>query len=377
MENKKFNEAFQKVVMGYETADGKHIVQNLSNDKGNWVDGKNVGTAYGISGKTLNDVFFNRPHFADGTRNPYYHSIDPTGAQQHISAENVRAVTQDQARTIAFHDIWNPIDGNSLSDKIAPSVFDSAFHNGNEKAISHLQANLASANLYDGVISGKMNPATVAAMNKVDPSVLYNFYHDARVEAYQGSSSSYKDSFVNRVEQEFPKEALNAEQQAHYQGMSTLKSLQEYVNKELGDSSGKSIKADGIWGKETKNAIDQVGGHSVGHTISPELQQRYVNWLADQSNSGEKLNQPAASASPSIATHAIATSDLSASVPSVSSGTSVISTLIDSSASNQSSASIGAGRYEPGASDGSMSSSGGSAGSASQANSGSSSAGGI
>jgi lysozyme family protein len=90
-------------------------------------------------------------------------------------AEDIRNLTLERAKFLAFRDFWSPAGCDALPDKIKFDVFDIAFNSGPVRAIKLLQK--AVGEVEDGVLG----PHTLQATNSMDPIRLLTRLNAARL----------------------------------------------------------------------------------------------------------------------------------------------------------------------------------------------------
>lgn len=158
-----FDKAFD-LLIGHEGG----FTDNRS-DPGNWTGGKvgvgvNKGTKYGIASNS-------------------YPNLD------------IKNLTLDQAKAIYKRDYWNKVKGDELPQELAFHVFDMAVNSGISRGIKLLQKTVGTNQ--DGLI----DPATLAAVKKMDSHKAVLLYNAHRLQFYTSLStfSTFGKGWVNRV----------------------------------------------------------------------------------------------------------------------------------------------------------------------------------
>jgi hypothetical protein len=92
---------------------------------------------------------------------------------------------------------WNAVKGDQLSPKVACIVFDVGCGSGPRKGITMLQQACGV------VVDGALGPATLAAANAMDPSVLTEKIHQLRLSYYRaigvGGNAGFLNGWLNRA----------------------------------------------------------------------------------------------------------------------------------------------------------------------------------
>lgn len=89
---------------------------------------------------------------------------------------DIKALTQDQAKSIYQHDYWQPLQLNLLPSEIQYDLFDAAVNSGNKQAIKWLQR---AARVLDDGILGKI---TLAACGNIPGYVLSARFNGHRLQ---------------------------------------------------------------------------------------------------------------------------------------------------------------------------------------------------
>lgn len=138
---------------------------NNANDKGNWLNGKNVGTKYGITGKTYA---------------AYLGKKDVTAAQ-------VKAITLEEATAIYVKSYWNQGGGDLLPSGLDYAVFDTSINSGPNRAVKILQKALG---FKDSAVDGVVGDQTLTAVKNYAGGIekLIRDYCDERMRFLKGLS---------------------------------------------------------------------------------------------------------------------------------------------------------------------------------------------
>lgn len=92
-----------------------------------------------------------------------------------VTKDDVRALTEAEARAIYRHRYWMPIRGDDLPGSVAYCVFDAAVNSGVSQASKWLQRSVGAKD--DGIIG----PGTLALAGKVDAARLVAKFCDTRL----------------------------------------------------------------------------------------------------------------------------------------------------------------------------------------------------
>jgi lysozyme family protein len=154
---------------------GKIFAMVLANEGGYVDDPADAGgaTKYGITAKTLGHV-----------------------RGKDVSAADVSALTEVEAKAIFQAQYWMPIHGDTLPSGVDYAVFDAAIHSGPRQAALWLQEAIPVE--ADGILG----PVTLAALLTCAPNVLVGTFCDLRLKALQRlpSFSTFGRGFTSRVE---------------------------------------------------------------------------------------------------------------------------------------------------------------------------------
>lgn len=133
---------------------------NAKTDSGNFLNGENVGTKYGITGKTL----------------------AAERGVKHVTAAQVKAMTLDEAEKIYRKSYWLQSGGDLLPSGLDYAVFNSGVMSGPSRAVKILQKIVGTNQ--DGVIGTK----TVDAVNRYRGGVvaLIRAYCDEYMQFLRG-----------------------------------------------------------------------------------------------------------------------------------------------------------------------------------------------
>lgn len=130
-------------------------------DRGNWLDGKLVGTNRGISAPVLAEWLGRDP-----------------------SAEEMRALDEDAAAAIFAARFWNVVRGGDLPPGIDLLTFDHAVNAGCGASARLLQGVLTRIGTV--TVDGFIGPRTVAALQRVTPRALIADLVQAQGRFYRG-----------------------------------------------------------------------------------------------------------------------------------------------------------------------------------------------
>jgi lysozyme family protein len=111
------------------------------------------------------------------------------------TADDVRHITPDQAKTIFRSHYWDPMHCDDLPAGVDYCVFDYGVNSGIGRAPKILQA------LVGAEVDGEIGPETIDATNKADPRTLINAICDERMEFLQGRRNwpRFKKGWTRRV----------------------------------------------------------------------------------------------------------------------------------------------------------------------------------
>jgi lysozyme family protein len=126
--------------------------QDRSDDRGNFFDGRLIGTNFGISAPTLAAW------------------LGPERAES-LSAADMRALTVPEARAIYAANYWNVVQGDHLPAGIDLVLFDFAVLAGPRRSVSIVQAQLSRL-LGTVAVDGFMGPRTRGAIARMTPGAL-------------------------------------------------------------------------------------------------------------------------------------------------------------------------------------------------------------
>jgi lysozyme family protein len=145
---------------------------NNKADKGNWYNGKLVGTKYGITGKTL-----------------AAHRGKP------VAAADVRNLTLAEAEAIYQRSYWIQSGGDLLPDGLDYAAFDFGVNSGPATAVKHLQKVVGVAQ--DGIVGGQ----TVDAVAKYGVERAIKDYCAERLRYMRGLSgwAKFGNGWTTRV----------------------------------------------------------------------------------------------------------------------------------------------------------------------------------
>jgi lysozyme family protein len=126
--------------------------QARPDDRGNWFDGRLIGTSRGISAPTLAAWM---------------------GAEraESLTAQDMRDLPEAEARAIYAGNYWNPIRGDDLPAGIDLMLFDMAVLAGPRRSVMLAQAQLARM-LGTITIDGFLGPRTLGAIRAVSARTL-------------------------------------------------------------------------------------------------------------------------------------------------------------------------------------------------------------
>jgi lysozyme family protein len=140
-----FRQAFTEQVLKVFGHEGGF--QKNPKDPGNWVNGKLVGTKYGISARSY-------PHL------------------------DIPNLTQEEAEQIYWIDFWLKMGCNHMPDWISPFVFDYGINSGATTVARYVQQSVGV--LPDGIIG----PRTIAAIEKADKLQLLRLLFVRRARTF-------------------------------------------------------------------------------------------------------------------------------------------------------------------------------------------------
>lgn len=140
--------------------------QARPNDRGNWFDGRLIGTNRGISAPTL----------------AAWMGQDRA---ESLTAEDMRALSEGDARAIYAAHYWNPVRGDDLVAGLDLMLFDLAVLAGPRRSVMILQAQLARM-LGTITIDGFLGPRTLGAIRAVSPRMFLPSLAPAQLSFLQG-----------------------------------------------------------------------------------------------------------------------------------------------------------------------------------------------
>lgn len=120
--------------------------------------------------------------------------IEPT-------SENLKALTDSQAGTIYKTRYWDSIQGDAINHQDLANIICDFYVNAGTHATVLLQRilNTMGGNL---VIDGRIGPASIEFLKRLDPSVVYKQYKQARIDYYKRLAERYPKfvrGWLNRV----------------------------------------------------------------------------------------------------------------------------------------------------------------------------------
>lgn len=98
---------------------------------------------------------------------------------QHLTAEDLKKITNEELRDIYYRRYWNAVKGDDLPSGVDYCVFDCAVNSGPGRATKLLQEVIGVKS--DGVIG----PITLAAIKSTDPVELIHKYTDKRIQFWR------------------------------------------------------------------------------------------------------------------------------------------------------------------------------------------------
>ena len=98
---------------------------------------------------------------------------------QHLTAEDLKKITNEELRDIYYRRYWNAVKGDDLPSGVDYCVFDCAVNSGPGRATKLLQEVIGVKS--DGVIG----PITLAAIKSADPVELIHKYTDKRIQFWR------------------------------------------------------------------------------------------------------------------------------------------------------------------------------------------------
>lgn len=140
--------------------------QARPDDRGNWFDGRLIGTNRGISAPTL-AAWLGQDR------------------AESLTAEDMRSLPETEARAIYAAHYWNPIRGDDLPPGIDLMLFDFAVLAGPRRSVSIAQALLARL-LGTITIDGFLGPRTLGAIQRVSARTLLPGLAQAQLSFLQG-----------------------------------------------------------------------------------------------------------------------------------------------------------------------------------------------
>jgi lysozyme family protein len=118
---------------------------------------------------------------------------------------NIRGLTPQIAAAIYQRDFWNPLLLDEVNNQaLATKILDTCVNLGKGAGVKYLQRALLSLGAAVAV-DGAMGPATIAAVNSVDPVALLAAYRQILVTFYEGlvaekpRDSVFEQGWLNRA----------------------------------------------------------------------------------------------------------------------------------------------------------------------------------
>jgi lysozyme family protein len=156
-----------------------------------------IAKALGIESQPVTGDRFDHwlPHILKHEGGYVNHPKDPGGAtnkgiiqrtydswrdRQSLPRQSVRSISDSEVSAIYRRDYWDAIRGNELPAGVDYCVFDFAVNSGINRASKFLQE------VARVPADGKIGPATLAAVNALDPAHVINSLCDARMAFLRG-----------------------------------------------------------------------------------------------------------------------------------------------------------------------------------------------
>ena len=140
--------------------------QARADDRGNWFDGRLIGTNRGISAPTLAAWM-------------------GSDRAESLTAADMKALSEGEARAIYAANYWNPIRGDDLPAGLDLMLFDMAVLAGPRRSVMVAQVQLART-LGTITIDGFLGPRTLSAIRRVTPRALLPGVAEAQLSFLQG-----------------------------------------------------------------------------------------------------------------------------------------------------------------------------------------------
>lgn len=112
-----------------------------------------------------------------------------------VTVEDVRELTEREARAIYRANYWNPVRGDDLPPGVDLCVFDASVHHGPGTAVRLLQAAVGVER------DGAIGPVTLGAVAHRDPITLAQAVNGLRLDRMRGLDTwqTYARGFTNRM----------------------------------------------------------------------------------------------------------------------------------------------------------------------------------
>lgn len=114
-----------------------------------------------------------------------------------VTAEDVKALTVDEAKAIAVASFWNVVQGDELPGGLDIEVADMAYHSGPARAAKTLQR------IVGAEVDGYIGPETLKAVRaEPDTAALIEAYHGARMDFLESlpTWATYGKGWTSRLE---------------------------------------------------------------------------------------------------------------------------------------------------------------------------------
>ena len=144
---------------------------NNPKDNGNWVDGKLIGTNYGISAPILK-AYLGRP----------------------ISISDMKTLTPKTASIIYKQNYWDKIDGDKLKNQsVALIIYDASVNHGLYATKNMVKNALAKQNISFSQFDSKV-------INKAKQKELFDDIYKERANRYQKGNPAFREGWMRRLE---------------------------------------------------------------------------------------------------------------------------------------------------------------------------------
>jgi lysozyme family protein len=145
---------------------------NNPKDNGNWVDGKLIGTNYGISAPILK-AYLGRS----------------------ITIEDMKNLSPKTASTIYKVNYWDKIDGDKLKNQsVALIIYDASVNHGLYATKSMVKKALAKQN-------ATLTNFDAKVINKVNQKTLFDDIYKERANRYANGNPAFREGWMRRLEE--------------------------------------------------------------------------------------------------------------------------------------------------------------------------------